>query len=65
MKIERNRIYVMPSNVDISITDGTLGFDPSESSINKQHLPIISSCALWRQVRKSQAIGGHSLSTGI
>src|SRR5580698_3829766 len=38
MKIESNRVYVMPSNVNISITDGHFGLTPRVAD-HKQHLP--------------------------
>ncbi|MDX6460101.1 MAG: two-component system, chemotaxis family, CheB/CheR fusion protein [Acidobacteriaceae bacterium] len=56
MKIESNRIYVMPSNVDISITDGHFGLTPRVID-HKQHLPIDIFMRSLAEVRKSQAIG--------
>src|SRR5580698_354448 len=56
MKIESNRVYVMPSNVDISITDGHFGLTPRVAD-NKQHLPIDIFMRSLAKVRKSQAIG--------
>jgi two-component system CheB/CheR fusion protein len=56
MKIESNRIYVMPSNVDISITDGHFGLTPRVAD-HKQHLPIDIFMRSLAKVRKSQAIG--------
>jgi two-component system, chemotaxis family, CheB/CheR fusion protein len=56
MKIESNRVYVMPSNVDISITDGHFGLTPRISD-HKQHLPIDIFMRSLAEVRKSQAIG--------
>src|SRR6202451_3652698 len=56
MKIESNRIYVMPSNVDISITDGHFGLTPRVAD-HKQHLPIDIFMRSLAEVRKSQAIG--------
>ena len=48
LKIEANRIYAMPSNVNISITDGHFGLKPrviDRSSI----CPSTSPCVLWRK----------------
>jgi two-component system CheB/CheR fusion protein len=56
MKIESNRVYVMPSNVDISITDGHFGLTPRIAD-HKQHLPIDIFMRSLAKVRKSQAIG--------
>ncbi len=56
MKIESNRIYVMPSNVDISIMDGYLGLMPRIID-RKQHLPIDIFMQSLAEVRKSRAIG--------
>jgi two-component system CheB/CheR fusion protein len=56
MKIESNRVYVMPSNVDISITDGHFGLTPRITD-HKQHLPIDIFMRSLAEVRKSQAIG--------
>jgi two-component system CheB/CheR fusion protein len=56
MKIESNRVYVMPSNVDISITDGHFGLTPRVAD-HKQHLPIDIFMRSLAKVRKSQAIG--------
>jgi two-component system CheB/CheR fusion protein len=56
MKIESNRVYVMPSNVDISITDGHFGLTPRVVD-HKQHLPIDIFMRSLAEVRKSQAIG--------
>src|ERR1700730_13781538 len=56
MKIESNRVYVMPSNVDISITDGHFGLTPRVAD-RKQHLPIDIFMRSLAEVRKSQAIG--------
>jgi two-component system, chemotaxis family, CheB/CheR fusion protein len=56
MKIESNRIYVMPSNVDISITDGHFGLIQRVAD-HKQHLPIDIFMRSLAEVRKSQAIG--------
>jgi two-component system, chemotaxis family, CheB/CheR fusion protein len=56
MKIESNRVYVMPSNVDISITDGHFGLTPRIAD-HKQHLPIDIFMHSLAEVRKSQAIG--------
>jgi two-component system CheB/CheR fusion protein len=56
MKIESNRVYVMPSNVDISITDGHFGLIPRVID-RKQHLPIDIFMRSLAEVRKSQAIG--------
>jgi two-component system, chemotaxis family, CheB/CheR fusion protein len=56
MKIESNRVYVMPSNVDISITDGHFGLMPRVAD-HKQHLPIDIFMRSLAKVRKSQAIG--------
>jgi two-component system CheB/CheR fusion protein len=57
MKIESNRIYVMPSNVDISITDGHFGLEPRVMDRHKQNLPIDIFMKSLAEVRKSQAIG--------
>jgi chemotaxis response regulator CheB len=56
MKIESNRVYVMPSNVDISITDGHFGLTPRVAD-HKQHLPIDIFMSSLAEARKSQAIG--------
>jgi two-component system, chemotaxis family, CheB/CheR fusion protein len=56
MRIESNRVYVMPSNVDISITDGHFGLIPRVID-RKQHLPIDIFMRSLAEVRKSQAIG--------
>ena len=56
MKIESNRVYVMPSNVDISITDGHFGIMPRVVG-GKQHLPIDIFMRSLAVVRKSRAIG--------
>ena len=56
MKIESNRVYVMPSNVDISILDGHFGLTPRVTD-RKQHLPIDIFMRSLAEVRKSQAIG--------
>jgi two-component system, chemotaxis family, CheB/CheR fusion protein len=56
MRIESNRIYVMPSNVDISITDGHFGLMPRVMD-RKQHLPIDIFMRSLAEVRKSKAIG--------
>ena len=56
MKIESNRVYVMPSNVDISITDGHFGLTPRVID-HKQHLPIDIFMRSLAEVRKSHAIG--------
>ena len=56
MKIESNRVYVMPSNVDISITDGHFGLMPRVID-RKQHLPIDIFMRSLAEVRKSRAIG--------
>jgi two-component system CheB/CheR fusion protein len=56
MKIESNRVYVMPSNVDISITDGHFGLMPRVID-RKQHLPIDIFMRSLAEVRKSQAVG--------
>ena len=57
MKIETNHIYVMPSNVDISITDGHFGLTPRVMDRNKPNLPIDIFMRSLAEVRKSQAIG--------
>ena len=54
MKIESNRVYVMPSNVDISITDGHFGLIPRVAD-HKQHLPIDIFMRSLAEARKSQA----------
>src|SRR5580698_3613152 len=56
MKVESNHVYVMPSNVDISITDGHFGLAPRTID-HKQHLPIDIFMRSLAKVRKSQAIG--------
>src|ERR1700678_48958 len=56
MKIESNRVYVMPSNVDISIMDGHFELTPRIAD-HKQHLPIDIFMRSLADVRKSQAIG--------
>ena len=56
MRIESNRVYVMPSNVDISITDGHFGLIPRVMD-RKQHLPIDIFMRSLAEVRKSKAIG--------
>src|ERR1700733_6977003 len=56
MRIESNRVYVMPSNVDISITDGHFGLMPRVID-RKRHLPIDIFMRSLAEVRKSQAIG--------
>ena len=56
MKIESNRVYVMPSNADISITDGHFGLTPRVTD-QKRHLPIDIFMRSLAKVRKSQAIG--------
>jgi two-component system CheB/CheR fusion protein len=55
MKIESNRVYVMPSNVDISITDGHFGLIPRIID-HKQHLPIDIFMRSLAEVRKSKAM---------
>jgi two-component system CheB/CheR fusion protein len=57
MKIESNRVYVMPSNVDISITDGHFGLEPRVMDSHKQNLPIDIFMKSLAEVRKSLAIG--------
>ncbi len=57
MKIESNHVYVMPSNVDISITDGHFGLIERAIDHHKQHLPIDIFMRALAKVRKSQAIG--------
>jgi two-component system, chemotaxis family, CheB/CheR fusion protein len=56
MKIESNRVYVMPSNVDISILDGHFGLTARVAD-RKQHLPIDIFMRSLADVRKSHAIG--------
>jgi len=56
MKIESNRVYVMPSNVDISIKDGHFGLTQRVAD-HKQHLPIDIFMRSLAEARKSQAIG--------
>src|SRR5580698_10269614 len=63
MKIESNRVYVMPSNVDISITDGHFGLTPRVID-HKQHLPIDIFMRSLAEVRKSKAIGVILSGTG-
>jgi two-component system CheB/CheR fusion protein len=57
MKIHSNRVYVMPSNVDISITDGHFGLRPRVKDSNQHFLPIDIFMRSLAVVRKSQAIG--------
>ncbi len=57
MRIELNHVYVMPSNVDISITDGHFGLTPRVLDSHKQNLPIDIFMRSLAEVRKSQAIG--------
>jgi two-component system CheB/CheR fusion protein len=57
MKILSNRVYVMPSNVDISITDGHFGLRPRVMDRNQHFLPIDIFMRSLAVVRKSQAIG--------
>ncbi len=57
MKIELNHIYVMPSNVDISIMDGHFGLKPRVLDAHQQNLPIDIFMRSLAEVRKSQAIG--------
>lgn len=57
MKIESNRVYVMPSNVDISITDGHFGLRPRIIDRNQHFLPVDIFMRSLAVVRKSQAIG--------
>ena len=54
MRIESKRIYVMLSNVDISITDGHFGLKPRVID-RKQHLPIDIFMRSLAEARKSQA----------
>jgi two-component system CheB/CheR fusion protein len=56
MRVESNRVYVMPSNVDIFITDGHFRLMPRVED-HKQHLPIDIFMRSLADVRKSQAIG--------
>jgi two-component system, chemotaxis family, CheB/CheR fusion protein len=56
MKIESNRVYVMPSNVDIAITDGHFGLTQRVVD-HKQHLPIDIFMRSLAKARRSQAIG--------
>ncbi|MDQ2835190.1 MAG: PAS domain-containing protein [Acidobacteriota bacterium] len=57
MKIQSNRVYVMPSNVDIAITDGHFGLRPRVTDRNQHFLPIDIFMRSLAVVRKSQAIG--------
>jgi two-component system CheB/CheR fusion protein len=57
MKVLSNRVYVMPSNVDIAITDGHFGLRPRVMDRNQQFLPIDIFMRSLAIVRKSQAIG--------
>ena len=59
MKIESNRVYVMPSNVDISITDGHLGLTPRVAD-HKQHLPIDIFMLLWRKYARARPSASFS-----
>ncbi|AEU35191.1 chemotaxis protein CheB [Granulicella mallensis] len=63
MKVESNHVYVMPSNVDISITDGHFGLAPRAAD-HKQHLPIDIFMRSLAEVRKSKAIGVILSGTG-
>ncbi|MEO6909763.1 MAG: CheR family methyltransferase, partial [Edaphobacter sp.] len=51
------RVYVMPSNVDIAITDGHFGLRPRVMDRNQHFLPIDIFMRSLAVVRKSQAIG--------
>ena len=57
MKIESNHVYVMPSNVDISIADGHFGLTPRVIDHHKLHLPIDIFMRSLAEVRKNKAIG--------
>lgn len=57
MRIELNHVYVMPSNVDILITDGHFGLTPRVLDRHKLNLPIDIFMRSLAEVRKSQAIG--------
>jgi len=57
MKIETNHVYVMPSNVDISITDGHFGLTPRVLDRHKQNLPIDIFMRSLAEVRKNHAVG--------
>jgi len=57
MKIESNHVYVMPSNVDISIADGHFGLTPRVIDHQKLHLPIDIFMRSLAEVRKNKAIG--------
>jgi two-component system, chemotaxis family, CheB/CheR fusion protein len=56
MKIVSNRVYVMPSNVDIAILDGHLGLSPRVNDHGK-NLPIDTFMRTLAEVRMSDAIG--------
>ena len=63
MKVESNRVYVMPSNVNIAILDGHFGLTPRIKE-GEQFLPIDTFMRSLADVRKNEAIGvvlsGHS-----
>lgn len=56
MKLEPNRVYVMPSNVDIALTDGHFGLTPRSKS-SKPHLPIDIFLDSLAKIHGSDAIG--------
>ncbi len=56
MKLEANRVYVMPSNVDIHLLDGHFALTP-RSTGRDGHLPIDIFMRTLAEVHKSQAIG--------
>ncbi|HUV69883.1 MAG TPA: chemotaxis protein CheB, partial [Terracidiphilus sp.] len=56
MKVESNRVYVMPSNVNIAILDGHFGLTPRIKE-REQFLPIDTFMRSLADVRKNEAIG--------
>ncbi len=56
MKVEPNRVYVMPSNVDMSLTDGHFALVP-RSRGRELHLPIDIFMRSLAAVHQSGAIG--------
>jgi two-component system CheB/CheR fusion protein len=56
MKVEPNRVYVMPSNVDMSLTDGRFALAP-RSEGRELHLPIDIFMRSLASAHQSGAIG--------
>ncbi len=56
MKLEPNRVYVMPSNVDIAVTDGHFGLTPRSKS-SRPHLPIDIFLESLAKIHGSDAVG--------